>query len=99
MPLTLQATPSSVRKPVQSLRDTRDLRGSRGLAGHAPAPVALSPEARAHSIQKSRFARLPHEPEDARLTGITRSLARRLTALNIEGSLRSSAIRQLAQTA
>ena len=29
----------------------------------------------------------PHEPEDARLTGCTRSLYRRLLALNLPGSL------------
>lgn len=29
----------------------------------------------------------PHEPEDARLTGSTRSLYRRLLALNLPGSL------------
>ena len=34
---------------------------------------------------KNVFLRLPHEPEDARLTGVTRSLERRLLALNIEG--------------
>ena len=39
--------------------------------------------------QKSFFARMPQEPEDARLTGITRSLARRLLALNLPGSLRA----------
>ncbi len=48
------------------------------------------PEARAISLTKSRFARLPQEPEDARLTGVTRSLNRRLLGLNVSGSLRMS---------
>jgi len=45
-------------------------------------------EARALSLMKSRFSRLPEEPEDARMTGVTRSLNRRLLALNLPGSLR-----------
>ena len=39
-------------------------------------------------MTESRFARLPEEPEDARITGVTRSLTRRLLALNVPGSLR-----------
>lgn len=35
---------------------------------------------------------LPREPEDARLTGGTRSLDRRLLALNLAGSLGKSAL-------
>jgi hypothetical protein len=35
---------------------------------------------------------LPKEPEDAHLTGGTRSLARRLLALNLAGSLRTSVL-------
>jgi hypothetical protein len=34
-----------------------------------------------------RFTKLPLEPEDARLTGGTRSLSRRLLGLNLAGSL------------
>ena len=41
---------------------------------------------------KSRFARLPHEPEDAKLTGVTRSLNRRLLGLNVSGSLVSQTL-------
>jgi hypothetical protein len=48
----------------------------------------MGAEARAISLGKSRFARLPEEPEDARITGVTRSLNRRLLALNVPGSLR-----------
>ena len=36
---------------------------------------------------KARFVRLPQEPEDAKLTGDTRSLDRRLLGLNLGGSL------------
>lgn len=36
------------------------------------------------------FISLPKEPEDARITGATRSLDRRLLALNLRGSLSGS---------
>ena len=39
------------------------------------------------------FISLPKEPEDARITGATRSLDRRLLALNLRGSLGGSLIR------
>ena len=42
---------------------------------------------RAIVLAKSSFARLPKEPEDARITGVTRSLDRRLLGLNLRGSL------------
>ena len=61
--------------------------------------VVAGPEARAISLVKSRFAPLPQEPEDARLTGVTRSLNRRLLALNVPGSLRMSANTLLAKLA
>jgi hypothetical protein len=51
-------------------------------------PQIAAPEGRAISLVKSRFAALPQEPEDATLTGVTRSLNRRLLALNVSGSLR-----------
>ncbi len=76
------APPSALRKPVEPSRYVQSL----SARTHAPRLVA-GPEARAAALQKSRFARLPHEPEDARLTGVTRSLNRRLLALNLAGSL------------
>lgn len=36
---------------------------------------------------KSSFAPFPHETEDCRMTGGTRSLIRRLLGLNVEGTL------------
>jgi hypothetical protein len=50
-----------------------------------PVMMAAGP-ARAAALSKSRFARLPQEPEDARMTGVTRSLQRRLLALNVNGT-------------
>jgi len=52
--------------------------------------LAAIPDVRPVSLAKSRFARLPQEPEDARMTGLTRSLNRRLLGLNVRGSFRVS---------
>jgi hypothetical protein len=80
------AVPASVRKPIESSRFAQ------GLMQRAQKSTLIAgPEARALSLAKSRFARLPQEPEDARMTGVTRSLTRRLLALNVPGSLRMSA--------
>jgi hypothetical protein len=49
--------------------------------------VIAAPAASASLSLKNRFFRLPHECEDARMTGMTRSLDRRLLALNVSGSL------------
>jgi hypothetical protein len=76
------ATPSSFRKPVESSRFAYQLT----TRAQRPA-LMVSGAARVAVLSKSRFARLPHEPEDARLTGVTRSLNRRLLALNVSGSL------------
>lgn len=45
------------------------------------------PRPRKTGTLKSGLVFLPHETEDTRITGGTRSLIRRLTALNIRGSL------------
>jgi hypothetical protein len=75
------ATPSSLRKPVESSRFAYDLM----TRSNRPVMMTSGP-ARAAALSKSRFARLPQEPEDARMTGVTRSLQRRLLALNMKGS-------------
>lgn len=80
--MTLDAVPASLRKPVSSSRFAHVLI-SRAQLGAS----ATGAEARAAALARSRFTRLPHEPEDARITGVTRSLNRRLLALNVGGSL------------
>ncbi|GAC1355738.1 MAG: hypothetical protein NVSMB3_01270 [Acidobacteriaceae bacterium] len=51
-------------------------------------PYLIGPAVcRAASTAKSSFVSLPHETEDTRITGGTRSLDRRLLALNLEGTL------------
>lgn len=77
------AVPASVRKPVESSRFAQGL-----MHRTQKSTLIAGPEARALSLAKSRFARLPQEPEDARITGVTRSLTRRLLGLNVPGSLR-----------
>ncbi len=75
------ATPSSLRKPVEPSRFAQNLT----IRSNRPVMMSAGP-ARAAALSKSRFARLPQEPEDARMTGVTRSLQRRLLALNMKGS-------------
>ena len=71
------AVPGSVRRPVESSRfvQTLNTRANRMVIG-------MIPDGR----MKNVFSRLPHEPEDARITGVTRSLERRLLALNMAGT-------------
>ncbi len=82
MSILRNAVPASLRVPLESSRFAQTLvnRAQRST-------LIAGPEARAVALSKSRFARLPHEPEDARMTGVTRSLNRRLLALNVSGSL------------
>jgi len=77
------AVPASVRRPIESSRFAQGL-----MQRTQKSTLIAGPEARALSLARSRFARLPQEPEDARMTGVTRSLNRRLLALNVPGSLR-----------
>ena len=65
------AVPASLRRQVESSQFAYN------LMGRSRQTDELLP------VTKSRFARLPEEPEDAKITGVTRSLARRLLALNL----------------
>lgn len=79
------AVPASLREPAEA-------KHGQSMNGRISSKTVLIAGrlARAAALSKSRFARLPEEPEDARLTGVTRSLNRRLLALNLRGSLRRS---------
>ena len=76
------AVPSSLRAKVSaepsSFARNLTTRAQRGLAA-----------SKAAVISKSRFAPMPQEPEDARITGGTRSLDRRLLALNLPSERRT----------
>ena len=77
------AVPASLRKPNEVSRFVQ------GLSNKVARSVLVAgPQARANALAKSRLVRLEQEPEDARLTGVTRSLQRRLLGLNLGGSLR-----------
>ncbi len=73
---SINTTPASTRRQVNQSRFVEALhtRASRTVTG-------LIPEGQVTLL--STFERLPHEPEDARMTGVTRSLERRLLALNL----------------
>lgn len=81
------AVPASLRKPVESSPFAQ------GMTRAHKSTLLAGPEARALALAKSRFSRLPQESEDAKLTGATRSLNRRLLALNLPGTLRDSSFR------
>jgi len=83
----LDAVPASFRKPVVNSRFAQGL-----INKGQPTSVAA---AGARAAAKSLFVRLPHEPEDARMTGVTRSLNRRLLALNVNGSRYNMAVLDL----
>jgi len=61
-----------------ALSDKRDDTGTAGTAPRFGAKIGPT---------SVRYARLPAEPEDANLTGGTRSLSRRLLGLNLNGNL------------
>ena len=61
-------------------------RRSAGADRPVPPPRRGSPQGLFAS--QSPFSPMPQEPDDARITGVTRSLNRRLLALNVPGSLR-----------
>ena len=86
MTIIRNTIPSSVRKPIESSRFAQGL-----MLRAQKSPLVSSTEGRAVSLATSHLARLPQEPEDARITGVTRSLTRRLLALNVSGSLRIDA--------
>jgi len=78
----LQTSPASLRANSATT--------NQGRGGFAPQsrPYLINSQRRksAASVQQC-LALFPHESEDARLTGCTRSLYRRLLALNLPGSL------------
>jgi hypothetical protein len=100
MALSHTAIPASVRAFGQKARF------SHSSVPGAPKPFLVTPvptlspqhsklvgrvDAIAASAMTARTLRLPQEPEDAKMTGVTRSLNRRLLGLNVGGSLMRSA--------
>lgn len=62
-------------------------RDSRGAPASDPRPYLITGQRRKTVVSVRQYISLfPHEAEDARLTGSTRSLFRRLLALNLPGA-------------
>ncbi|MDQ2833931.1 MAG: hypothetical protein M3Y50_09335 [Acidobacteriota bacterium] len=73
-----QSLPASLRA------DSLNVREPRGVVATDRRPYLVTPAARKPVTQaRKQLALFPHESEDARLTGATRSLYRRLLALNL----------------
>lgn len=85
------ATPQSGHLPSGQPESTV----SRLASGWSTRPYLVgTPPAKRPSTQTKRMVDpLPHETEDTQITGGTRSLVRRLTALNVAGTLRTPASR------
>lgn len=85
---TLQTyTPSSLRNGSPSRRPTS------GSSAESVRPYLIAGrKERTAAVGRSAFIALPKEGEDARITGCTRSLDRRLLALNLHGRLPNTAV-------
>jgi hypothetical protein len=79
MAIIKKTSPASLR--VDNRVDTSDVRGV-AFPDRRPYLVAPIPR-KVGSPVRQQLALFPHEAEDARLTGATRSLYRRLLALNL----------------
>lgn len=80
---TLQSSssPASLRSGSSVQRENRN-----GF-GTDPRPYLITGQRRKSVVSVQTYLSLfPHEPDDARLTGSTRSLYRRLLALNLPGA-------------
>ena len=62
------------------------------LTGDCRPYLIAGRKGRAPAVGKTAFIALPKESEDARSTGATRSLDRRLLALNLQGSRKSTSM-------
>ncbi len=74
-----QTLPASLRADLPGARDNRSVMG----ADRRPYLVTPAAPRKASNSVRQYPALFPHESEDARLTGATRSLYRRLLALNL----------------
>ena len=82
----LQTSPASLRTAPPATSQHR------GSFSPQSRPYLITAQKRKSAISAQEcLALFPHESEDARLTGCTRSLYRRLLALNLPGSLRIKA--------
>ncbi len=92
MPILKSAVPASFHAQVESMRTSTQHGSKPPMSGGSVLETKLRSGPR--SAAKADFAhlktlilRIPKEPEDAKLTGDTRSLDRRVLGLNLGGSL------------
>ena len=84
---TLQTSPLLLRSSAPAERE------SQSAFAPDPRPYLVSgPLRKIAKSTQSYHVLFPHESEDARLTGSTRSLYRRLLALNLPGKIASAAV-------
>jgi hypothetical protein len=79
MAIFKKTLPASLRADSLDARDTRSV----GVVDRRPYLVSPGQRKPAMTSLRQQLALFPHESEDARLTGATRSLYRRLLALNL----------------
>ena len=80
-------TPLQSTSPASLRSGTRTVRENRGGPLPDPRPYLVAGQRRKSAVSVQQYLSLfPHEAEDARLTGSTRSLFRRLLALNLPGT-------------
>ena len=87
MAFSKHTVPASLRKQVESVRQSARNIKPYLVSGLVPGTGATLGGRTDVAALKARFGRLPQESEDAKLTGDTRSLDRRLLGLNLGGSL------------
>jgi hypothetical protein len=87
MAFSKNTVPASLRKQVESVRQSARSIKPYLVSGLMPGSGATLGGRTDGAALKAKFVRLPQEPEDAKLTGDTRSLDRRLLGLNVGGSL------------
>jgi hypothetical protein len=82
MSMIKHEVPASLRKPMETSQLAPAILGRKQRMTQM-----RTSEVQAGSAMKAGISQLPVEPEDANMTGVTRSLNRRLLALNVTGSL------------
>jgi hypothetical protein len=84
MAIFQQTLPASIRLGSQNPQENRGISNSDRRPYLVSVPTRRStPPTRQTASSRQFFALFPHESEDARITGSTRSLYRRLLALNL----------------
>jgi hypothetical protein len=85
MAIFQQSLPASLRFGPQAPQENRDLTAAdrRPYLVTVPPRRSAAPTRQTVATTRQFFALFPHESEDARITGATRSLYRRLLALNL----------------